>query len=225
MTLRRCDSLPSRLREAPIPADVQPRIRQYAKNLPESNTDPNLKDTPDRDEVLATWKSLHTDVKKIKNGFPAKNGLNRETYKKEYPTHNFISANAYNNREVRRKINYDNRQVRVNAQENDRSSSFPLDQGQAEAVERGAQSVRRKTLLQRLLSWRTPDCDCREHHVPKRPTPRLRHEDWLCTCGASAVRFKPPDKSIKFAERGRSKSVGYEAAREVTQFRRLVLCF
>lgn len=226
MTLRRCDSLPTRLREAPIPADVQPaRTRRLAKKLPDSNTIPNFNDTPDRDQVIATWKSLQTDVKKIKNGIPVKNGLNRETYKKESVTHNFVPSKAYNNREVRRKIAYDNRHVRVSTQDNDRSSSFPLDQGQAEAVGRGAQSVRRKTLLQRLLSWRTTDCDCREGHVPKRAVPTLRPEDLLCTCGASAVRFKTPEKSIKFAERGRSKSVGYEAAREVTQFRRLVLCF
>ncbi|XP_026319029.1 monocarboxylate transporter 2-like [Hyposmocoma kahamanoa] len=88
-------------------------------------------------------------------------------------------------------------------------------------MDRGA--ARRRTLLQRLLSWRTPECDCRQNYIPKRHSPRVTTEELLCTCGATAVRFNTPDQntsSNKFAERGRSKSVGYEAAKEVTQFRR-----
>ncbi|KPJ20545.1 hypothetical protein RR48_00917, partial [Papilio machaon] len=78
--------------------------------------------------------------------------------------------------------------------------------------------ARRKTLLERLLSWRTPECNCREKFTPKRTTPRLTAEELLCTCGVSRVNFQ--QRQNKYAERGRSKSVGYEAAREVTQFRR-----
>lgn len=222
MTLRRCDSLPTRLLEVSVPAS-EPRTRLRQEKIPESNTVPNFFDTPDRDQVIATWKSLHTDVKKIKNGFLAKNEpSNREADKKESITNNFIPAFACNNRNVRKKITYDNRQVGV-GQEVDRTSSFPLDAVQSQARERGA--ARRRTLLQRLLSWRTPECDCRQKYVPKsRPMPRVRPEDLLCTCGATTVRFTAPEKSSKFTERGRSKSVGYETAREVTQFRRLVFC-
>lgn len=220
MTLRRCDSLPTRLREVPVSAGTEPRPQ---KKIPDSRTNPNFNDTSDRNQVIATWNSLHTDVKKIKNGFLAKNEPpNRGGIKKESITQNLIPALACNNRNGRRNITYSNQQVGV-SQDVDRSSSFPLDPTQAEAMDRGA--ARRRTLLQRLLSWRTPECDCRQKYIPKRPSPRVTAEELLCTCGATAVRFNTPDKntsSNKFAERGRSKSVGYEAAKEVTQFRRLV---
>lgn len=220
MTLRRCDSLPTQLREGPVSAGTEPRRH---KKIPESKTNPNFNDAADRNQVIATWNSLHTDVKKIKNGFLATNEPPiRGAHKKESITHNLIPALACNNRNGCRKVTYNNRHVRVN-QEADRSSSFPLDPIQAEAMDRGA--ARRRTLLQRLLSWRTPECDCRQKYIPKRPSPRVTAEDLLCTCGATAVRFNMPDTntgSNKLAERGRSKSVGYEAAKEVTQFRRLV---
>lgn len=220
MTLRRCDSLPTRLREVPVSAGTEPRPQ---KKIPDSRTNPNFNDTSDRNQVIATWNSLHTDVKKIKNGFLTKNEPpNREANKKESNTHNLIPVLACNNRNGRKKITYSNRKAGV-SQDVDRSSSFPLDPTQAESMDRGA--ARRRTLLQRLLSWRTPECDCRQKYIPKRPSPRVTAEDLLCTCGATAVRFNTPDKntcSNKFAERGRSKSVGYEAAKEVTQFRRLV---
>lgn len=220
MTLRRCDSLPTRLPEAPISVSTDPGRQE---KIPESKTNPNFNDTADRNQVIATWNSFHKDVKKIKNGFLAKNETpSRGANEKDSITHNLIPALACKNRNGCRKITYNNRQVRVN-QEADRSSSFPLDPIQAEAMDRGA--ARRRTLLQRLLSWRTPECDCREKYIPKRPSPRVTAEDLLCTCGATAVRFNMPktnESSNKFAERGRSKSVGYEAAKEVTQFRRLV---
>lgn len=215
MTLRRCDSLPTRLREVPTP--VSPDGSQ-PKKLPESNTVPNFAEPPDREQVIATWKSLHTDVKKIKNGFPPKSEpANHGADKKQPITHNFIPTFTCNNR----KITYDNRKVRV-AQEVDRCSSYPLDTGQPRTTIR-TNLVQRRTLLERLLSWRKKDCDCEERYETKpRPTPRLRAEDLLCTCGVSGKRISLPDQCKKYAERGRSKSVGYEAAREVTQFRRLV---
>lgn len=227
MTLRRCDSLPSRLREVPVSAGTPPKPQT---KIPDSRTNPNFNDTSDRNQVIATWNSLQTDVKKIKNGFLAKNEPpNRDANKKESITRNLIPVLASNNRNERKKISYSNRQV-GGSQDVDRSSSFPLDPAQAEAMDRG--TARRRTLLQRLLSWRTPECDCRQKYIPKRPTPRVTAEDLLCTCGATAVRFNTPDKntsSNKLAERGRSKSVGYETAKEVAQFRRLVqfrmLCF
>ncbi|KAI5645989.1 hypothetical protein NE865_01882 [Phthorimaea operculella] len=216
MTLRRCDSLPTRLRDSAGPAGSEPR--PCHTNSPDTTTAPNFNEPPDREQILATWKSLHTDVKKIKNGFLTKSEPPNRTNKRGSIKHKFISGYACKNRDVRRKVTYENRQTGA-GQEVDRSSSFPLDPGQSNTAERGV--ARKKTLLQRLLSWRTPECDCREKYMPKsRPEPRLTAEDLLCTCGASAVRFKPPEKSSQFAERGRSKSVGYEAAREVTQFRR-----
>ncbi|XP_063826501.1 uncharacterized protein LOC135075984 [Ostrinia nubilalis] len=208
MTLRRCDSLPTHLRDAPAPApDPQPR-------LPDSTTVPDFAEPPDRDQVIATWKSLHTDVTKIKNGFPPKNGPNHAADKKPI-THNFAPAFTCNNR----RITYDNRQVGA-AQEVDRSSSYPLDTGQTTATVESTSLVRRRTLLERLLSWKKRDCDCKDRYKPRyRPAPKLRAEDLLCTCGVSGNRIRLPECK-KYAERGRSKSVGYEAAREVTQFRR-----
>ncbi|XP_059057486.1 monocarboxylate transporter 10-like isoform X1 [Achroia grisella] len=218
MTLRRCDSLPIHLREAPVPTESDTQT-QLSK-IPDTLTIPNFLELPDRDQVIATWKSLHTDVKKIKNGFPTKNELaNHEENKKEPITHNYIPAFSYK-KSLRRKITYNNRHAGVSSQEVDRSSSFPLDTGQAN-IESGTRMVRRRTLLQRLLPWKTQECDCQERYIPKyKPIPNIRAEDLLCTCGASASRLKPPDNSKKYGERGRSKSVGYEAAREVTQFRR-----
>lgn len=215
MTLRRCDSLPTRLRKGPAPADETHPLDQ---KLPDSSTVPNFQDTPDRELVVAKWNSLHKDVKNIKNGTPAKNEpVNREENKKESITHCRIpaSSNASNNRQVRKKITYD---ARVTTREAAASSSFPLDTGQAGAVERGA-AARRRTLLQRLLSWKTPECDC-----PQRFRRKLRPEDLLCTCGSSSATRAPTDKNTKISDRVRSKSVGYEAAREVAQFRRLVQC-
>lgn len=215
MTLRRCDSLPTRLREAPLPSPDSPQ----PKKLPDSNTVADFTEPPDREQVIATWKSLHTDVKKIKNGFPPKSeSANHEADKKQSITPNFIPTFTCNNR----RITYDNRQVGV-AQEVDRCASYPLDTGQPKAAVKTV--ARRQTLLERLLSWRKRDCDCQDRYQARyRPAPKLRAEDLLCTCGVSSNRIKFPDEGKKYAERGRSKSVGYEAAREVTQFRRLVQC-
>lgn len=226
MTLRRSDSLPPRLRVVPIKA--QPDVSTVLQKIPESNTVPNFNENPNREEVIATWKSLHEDVKNIKNGFTTNNEPANRTSDKESITHNFTPAFTGNNRDVRKKF-VENRPRGDGQKEADRCSSLPLETGQAIAIERRANSARRRTLLQRLLSWRAPECDCSERYVPKYcPPPRLRPEDLLCTCGVSANRinnqFKRPDQCIRFSERGRSKSVGYEAAREVAQFRRLVLC-
>lgn len=203
MTLRRSDSLPTQLRVIPVTANDP--------NIPDSNTNPDLKHTPEREEVIATWKSLNSDVKGIKNGFVSKNA---ETNGKG--THTFGPAFTCNNRNVQRKITYENR-----IEEDDKGPSLPMEPGQD--AESGRSSARaRRSLLQKLFYWKTSECDCRERFTPKYQTPRLRPEDLLCTCGASANRFRLPDRKIE--ERGRSKSVGYEAAREVAQFRRLVFC-
>lgn len=216
MTLRRCDSLPARLREVPAPPNDKkggdgPVLPD--NKISESKTIPNFQDTtPAREEVIAAWKSLHTDVKNIKNGFSTNVTINSNENER-YNTKSFV----HNNKEHRKRITYANCDVELNSREADRCSSFPLDQAQT------AQSVsaaRRRTLLQRLLSWRTRECNCREQYRPK-----PRAEDLLCTCGTSIVnQASKTDKCIKFTERGRSKSVGYETAREITQFRRLVKC-
>ncbi|XP_046977724.1 uncharacterized protein LOC124543541 isoform X1 [Vanessa cardui] len=217
MTLRRCDSLPAKLREAPI---ANPEVTQPLRNkIPDSNTDPNLKENIAREEVIATWKSLHTDVKNIKNGFPTKNDLSDHgTDKRISITHKFSPVPKRYNRE-RKKITYDNRHIAVGAQDADRTSSCPLDVGQRYPADSKANSVRRKTLLDRLLSWKTADCDCNVKYSSKfRPAPKTQPNDILCTCGV--IQPIVTNSSNKYAERGRSKSVGYEAAREVTQFRR-----
>ncbi|XP_073955611.1 uncharacterized protein [Choristoneura fumiferana] len=209
MTLRRCDSLPTRLPEAPVPT----KSRQTPQNqLPDSITVPNFCEGSEREEVIATWKSLYTDIKNIKNGFPANDLPNHGAAKKESITHNFIPAFSCNNKNVARRITYDNRQTRVIPRVAERCSSFSLDTGQVRSTELGANRARRRTLLQRLLSWRTPDCDCTER------CPRPYRQNDLCTC--CDTRVNKLAKCNKYAERGRSKSVGYEAAREVTRFRR-----
>ncbi|XP_045769108.1 uncharacterized protein LOC123870005 isoform X1 [Maniola jurtina] len=211
MTLRRCDSLPSKLREAPITEVTRP-----LNKIPDSNTDPNIEHAVVRDEVIATWKSLHSDVKNIKNGFAAKNGPSIHGRDKRSITHTFSPASVRNNRETQKKITYD-RHVVVSAQDADRISSFPADLG---VPDRKPKSVRRRTLLERLLSWRTPECDCHIECPSKyQPIPKPRLEDVLCTCGVARPNIATNNKN-KYSERGRSKSVGYEAAREVTQFRR-----
>lgn len=211
MTLRRSDSLPTRLRVVPVPA------RPIVPNTPDSNTNPDLNHTPAREEVIATWKSLHSDINSIKNGFTSSNELGETNGK---GTHDYTPAFMCNNRVVRKKITYDNRTVGV--EEADQCSSLPLDPRQEKDSELGRSKMRRRNLLQRLFSWRAAECDCRERYTPKYQTRRLRPEDLLCTCGASAKRFKLPERSNRCAGRGRSKSVGYEAAREVAQFRRSV---
>lgn len=211
MTLRRSDSLPTRLRVVPVSTGP------LECNIPDSSTDPELTQTPSREEVIATWKSLHSDVNSIKNGFTTKNEPGETNTN---GTHHFTPAFTPNNRDVRKKITYDNRTVGV--EEADQCSSLPLDPRQRNDSELGQSKVRRRNLLQRLFSWKVAECDCRERYTPKNQTRRLQPEDLLCTCGASAKRFKLPDRSKKYADRGRSKSVGYEAAREVAQFRRSV---
>lgn len=208
MTLRRSDSLPTRLRVVPVSTEP------IAPNTPDTN--PDLNHTPTREDVNATWKSLNSDVNSIKNGFNS----NEPGETNGKGTHNFAPASTCNNRHVRRKITYDNRTVAI--EEADHCSSLPLDPRQENDTELGQSKARRRNLLQRLFSWKTVECDCRERHTPKYQTRRLRPEDLLCTCGASAKRIKLPDRSSTYAERGRSKSVGYEAAREVAQFRRSV---
>lgn len=227
MTLRRSDSLPTRLQGGPVSVDEEP-TDLHSKNTPDLNPTHNFSHTPAREEVIATWKSLHSDVSNIKNGFATKNEpSDRNANKKQSITHNFIPAFMCNNRDVRRKITYDNRTAGFGT-EPDQSLSFPLDPSQVSTIESGATNVRRRNLLQRLFSWKTQQCDCRERYTPKYQTHRLRPEDLLCTCGASANRLNlnhTNKTNNKYSERGRSKSVGYEAAREVAQFRRLVLFF
>ncbi|KAL4716169.1 hypothetical protein ACJJTC_013946 [Scirpophaga incertulas] len=219
MTLRRCDSLPTRLREAPIPTLVEPDPNgPHAKKTPDSSTVPDFSEPPDRDQVIATWKSLQTDVKKIKNGFPVKAELTSQD-KKEQIAYNSKPTLTFNNSGPQ-KITYANKKVGINGQEVDRCSSYPLDTGQTKSNVEGTTLERRRTLLDRLLPWRNRRCDCRERCDTKFRTPRLRAEDLLCTCGVSGNRINLPNQCQKFSERGRSKSVGYEVAREVTQFRR-----
>ncbi|CAH0586964.1 unnamed protein product [Chrysodeixis includens] len=223
MTLRRSDSLPTRLRAAPVLSD--PDTARPAERIPDSNTIPNISDTPARDEVIATWKSLHTDVKKIKNGFAPKNEQpTRAEDRNDYVTQSFIRDKTFacHGRDERRKISYESRHVTVEPSNSNRCPSFLLDTGQVGTVECVKNPVhRRRSLLQRLLSWRTPECDCQERYVPKyQSAQRLQSDDLLCTCGVSSKRFSQPNKCNKNRERGRSKSVGYEAAREVAQFRR-----
>lgn len=220
MTLRRCDSLPARLRENAVLTDDNKeghRQLRTENGLPGSKTVPNFQETPTREQVIATWKSLQSDVKNIKNGFPTTNdATNHIGNKKDYDVPDFTSTKkvVLNDKDVWKK----NRRVGINSRDADRSCSYPLDREQNASV--AVFAARRKTLLQRLLSWRTRECNCREHYRP-----RPRPEDLLCTCGTSNVnRVAEKDKCIKFTERGRSKSVGYETAREVTQFRRLVQC-
>lgn len=225
MTLRRSDSLPTRLRVTPIPLDAD--TGRPREKLHDSSTVPNFSETPAREEVIATWKSLHTEVKKIKNGFtPPKDQPDRSEDKNDCASQSSVSTFACHSRDGQKRISYENRQVEVGPREKNRCTSFLLDTDQTDTIESGKNSVyRRRSLLQRLLSWRTPECDCRERFTPKyQPTPRLHPEDLLCTCGVSGNRIKPPKKCKKNPERGRSKSVGYEAAREVAQFRRLVQC-
>lgn len=221
MTLRRSDSLPTRLRVLPVPSDPEARLTE---KIQDSNT-PNFSETPAREEVIATWKSLHTDVKKIKNGFAPKR--EREICVEEKSgsvTESFIPTYAYNNRDGRKRISYDTRRIESSHRKGNRCPAVPLDTGQVECG--GSSAHRRRSLLQRLLSWRTPECDCRERHKQKyQPAAALRPEDLLCTCGVSNNRINIPKKFTKNPERGRSKSVGYEAAREVAQFRRLVWCY
>ena len=214
MTLRRCDSLPAKLREVPISNSEIPPTNKIS----DSSTDPNFTDTAIRDEVIATWKSLHTDIKNIKNGFPTKNSPSDYGVHKRKPiTHNFSPTSVRFNRERQKKITYNNKHISVGSQDVDRSSSFPLDTGQRCSADKN-NSARRKTLLERLLSWRTPECDC---HIKYQPPQKLAPTDF-CTCGV--LQSIKTNAQSKYAERGRSKSVGYEAAREVTQFRRLVPC-
>jgi hypothetical protein len=222
MTLRRCDSLPTRLREAPVPSPADANTdRPIDNRIPDSNTLPNFTEQPDRAEVIATWKSLHTDVKKIKNGYPVKNESPSHD-KKESITQNSISRPVLSGP---RKITYEHRKVGINGQEVDRCLSYPLDTGQPRPTVASTSLVRRRTLLDRLLPWRSRPCNCQERYVPKiRTAPRLRAEDLLCTCGVAGNRINLPNQCKQYSERGRSKSVGYEAAREVTQFRRLVQC-
>ena len=223
MTLRRSDSLPTRLRLAPVPLD--PESGRPLEKLQDSSTVPNFSGTPAREEVIATWKSLHTEVKKIKNGFaPPTDQPNPGEDKNDYVSQSSVSTSACHSRDGQKKISYETRQVEVGPRENNRCTTFLLDTGQTGTIECGKSSVhRRRSLLQRLLSWRTPECDCRETFTPKyQPAPRVRPEDLLCTCGVSGNRIKLPKKCKQNRERGRSKSVGYEAAREVAQFRRLV---
>ncbi|XP_063534450.1 uncharacterized protein LOC134744551 isoform X1 [Cydia strobilella] len=207
MSLRRCDSLPTRLRDAPATADSV--LQPTPTKLPDSNTVPNFCEASTREEVIATWKSLYTDIKNIKNGFPTNDLPNHGGAEKKSITHNFIPSFPCNNKNVPRRITYDNRQG-VIPRVAERRSSLSLDTGQAR--EQGVSRARRRTLLQRLLSWRTPDCDCSER------CPRPYRQQELCVCSATCMR--KPAKCNKYAERGRSKSVGYEAAREVTRFRR-----
>lgn len=214
MTLRRCDSLPTKLRELPTGAT------RPLNKIPDSHTDPHIDDNAVRNEVIAAWRSLHTDVKNIKNGFTSTNGPSPHGNDKRSITH--FSPALRNNRETQKKITYGNRHVAVEMPDDDRCSSFPLTGGQ-NVPERKPKSLRRRTLLERLLSWRTPECDCQTECPPScRRTPKPRPEEVLCTCGVAKANFT--NNRSKYAERGRSKSVGYEAAREVTQFRRLVLC-
>lgn len=219
MTLRRSDSLPTRLRVIPVPLDSN------QNSIPDSTTVPDFNHTPVREEIIATWKSLYTDVNNIKNGFTSRNGVaGRNAVKKESITNNSNTAFICNNRNVRKKITYDNR----NGGEGEHCVSVPLEPGQnqveASRIETGTSSTRRRNLLQRLFSWKTQECDCKQRYMPKYTTPRLRPENFLCTCGASVNRINLPNTRIstKNAERARSKSVGYETAREVAQFRRLV---
>ncbi|XP_045490617.1 monocarboxylate transporter 10 [Pieris rapae] len=204
MTLRRCDSLPTILREASVPSPDT--CRPFANKISDSNTVPNFRGTLVRDEVIATWKSLHTDITKIKNGHP----------KIDIPSDKIIESHhkfPYKNRLRRKKITYGNH-ISIACQDVDRSSSFPLDMGQG-CPNRRPSTVRRRTLLERLLSWRTPECDC-QGQCASRSRQSYPRTDVQCTCG---IRNQIKDKQ-SFAERGRSKSVGYEVTREVTQFRR-----
>lgn len=218
MTLRRSDSLPARLREkiVPPPDDNKDGLGnpQTENTIPDSKTVPNFQETPNREEVVAAWKSLQTDVTNIKNGFATKNGpTNHVTIREKSIMRSYVPSKttAVKDRDGRKKITYANQDVGISARDGDRSSSYPM----APAKETTASVARRRTLFQRLLSWRT-ECNCREHYRPK-PRP----EDLLCTCGMSNInRASEKDKRNKFSERGRSKSVGYETAREITQFRR-----
>lgn len=224
MTLRRSDSLPTRFPATSVHIETDD---DRAEKIPDSYTVPNFGETPAREEVVATWKSLHTDVKKIKNGFTPKNeqpscSINRN----DYVSPNTTSIVPCPSKDGRKRITYNDRQDEIISRENNRCATFLLDTGQTGIDECGRNSVhQRRSLLQRLFSWRTPECDCREKFTPKyQPAPRLRPEDLLCTCGVSGNRIKLPNKRKQNPERGRSKSVGYEAAREVAQFRRLVQC-
>ncbi|XP_068633963.1 monocarboxylate transporter 2-like [Battus philenor] len=218
MTLRRCDSLPSRLREVLVETESE-STEPVHKQLADSRTVPNFSDTPKLDEIIATWKSLNNDVEKIKNGCPTKNGSSKfKTENKQLATHCIESESRRPKMDKKRKLVFNNLSTAVQSKQDISNHSFPADLIQGSAVEYGTSKARR-TLLERLLSWRTPECNCREKFAPKiRPTPRLRPEDLLCTCGVS--RANTTIRQQKFAERARSKSVGYEAAREVTQFRR-----
>ncbi|CAB3226813.1 unnamed protein product [Arctia plantaginis] len=215
MTLRRSDSLPTQLRVIPIPSE--PEIRKQ-KNIPDSSTILNLSDPPVREEVIATWKSLQIDVKKIKNGFaPKKEQISGGKEKADSDTESFLPTFACSSKGGRKKISYNNRQINTSNRAGNLLPSI-RDTGQ---VECGSKSVyRRRSLLQRLLSWRTPECDCHERYTPTFHTqPRFRPED-LCTCGISSNQVHSSNKFDNKQERGRSKSVGYEASREVAQFRR-----
>ncbi|CAG9562716.1 unnamed protein product [Danaus chrysippus] len=209
MTLRRCDSLPTKLRVAPIGS---PEVsKPLTEKIPDSITDSNLNTTLVRDEVIATWKSLHTDVKKIKNGLPTtKNTLNYRTDKGESIKNHLYPASTRNNGVAQKNPNP--RNIQAGPQEVDRSSSFPLECGQR-FTDKRTNSAKRRTLLERLLSWRTPDCEC-DNRCPPKLKPQTP-EELLCTCGVANK-----DNQIKTTDRERSKSVGYEATREVTQFRR-----
>lgn len=222
MTLRRSDSLPTQL-TLPVSANSELKSPQ-TKRIPDSNTVPNFNEVPAREDIIATWKSLHTDVKNIQNGVTAKN-KKEITSEKRVVTPNSGSTITFKDENTRRKITYGNIDERIGVECN---ISSPLETVQAKTIKKGATSLRRRTLLQRLLSWRASECDCCERYELKfRPKSRLRTEDMLCTCGASGNRINPPrtlDTVKKNTERGRSKSLGYEAAREVTQFRRLVAC-
>ncbi|CAH2047189.1 unnamed protein product, partial [Iphiclides podalirius] len=217
MTLRRCDSLPARLREYHTKPDVE--LGQPIQ-LPDSNTVPNFTDPSKLDEVIATWKSLQTDVIKLSNGNPSKNErTDQKINETETITHSFISDFKCTKSDKRKKLVFSNASTTARKKDDNPTSSLPAEVAQANSIECGASKARRRTLLERLLSWRTPECNCREKFTPKlRPTPVPRPEDLLCTCGVSRTNFA--DKRNRYTERGRSKSVGYEAAREVTQFRR-----
>lgn len=220
MTLRRSDSLPTQLRVIPITRE--PEIRPQ-KKIPDSSTIPNFSDPPAREEVIATWKSLHVDVKKIKNGFaPRQERTNGGDEKTDSDTESFLPSVGSSSKGGRKKISYDNRQVKIS---NHAGNPLPPIRNTGQ-IECGSKSVyRRRSLLQRLLSWRTPECDCNERYTPNNTKfhtePKFRPEDF-CTCGISSNQVNSSNKFEIKQERGRSKSVGYESSREVAQFRRLV---
>ncbi|GBP76001.1 hypothetical protein EVAR_55908_1 [Eumeta japonica] len=170
-----------------------------------------LEELPDRERVVATWKTLQIEIGNLKNGLKTRDELSVLSDNDRFVKIDTDTATSADERAKCKIIRYANNGVATALVDPKRRHiSFG-----AERLSSRARAARRRTLLQRLLSWRTRDCDCRCPPLQPQPPPPPRTEDLLCTCAPPL-----PPRSAPLAERGRSKSVGYESTQEIQPFRR-----